>query len=411
VVLAFVVCVAEPAHAQKFKVLHTFHGAALSVAAPGTHHRARPRLSFARPIKFGTAVQGPSWIAAGDLNHDGLPDIAVVSGEGGGMYPYLSYATGKGNGRFGRWLRGPSTYAPTFVLLADATGKGRLDALTNDSINNGDMMVAFGNGHGGFQSYQDFTDLSVNSGNTLAVADVNSDGIPDILGSGSSNQCGACVFVMLGQGNEQFGQPAFFSSGGQYPQGIAVGSLRNNGIQDIVVANYGGGNSGGNLGVLLGNGDGTFQNAVTYSVGQEPSSVVLGDFNGDGILDVALTSLYKIHVLLGNGDGSFQPAKAHETGEFPHGIAAADFNGDGKLDLATLVTPNGRESYVSILLGTGDGTFRKPRKFGVRSLAGMQFVVADFNHDGRHDIATVNGDSTVSVLLNTTKFPAYPQQH
>ncbi len=338
-------------------------------------------------------------IAAGDLNGDGFPDVMVVSAANGGEYPYVSYALGKGNGKFGQWLYGPATTAPAFVLLADATGDRKLDALTTDAISS-DIDIAFGNGRGGFPSNQDINNMDAAY---LAVADVNGDKIPDIVGTGGGPNS---VFVMLGQGNKKFGQPTIFPSGGDSPQGIAVGDLRHNGIRDLVVVNHG--NLYGkdaNVAVLLGKGDGTFQSPVIYPAGTEPSVLVLGDFNGDGTLDIAVCNINNVvNVLLGKGDGTFSAAKAYRAGQGPNWIVAADFNGDGKLDLAVAnVTYPG---YASVLLGNGDGTFQKPRRFPVGANS-WQLVVADFNHDGRPDIATVNvADDSVSVLLNTTKFPA-----
>jgi hypothetical protein len=141
---------------------------------------------------------------------------------------------------------------------------------------------------------------------------------------------------------------------------------------------------------------------VTYDAGTNPSIVVLGDFNHDGNLDVAVCNTFEIHVLLGNGDGTLQPAKGYFTGKYPHWIVAADFNGDGNLDLAAAVDSDRGPGHVSVLLGNGDGTFQKPSKFPVGTTP-WQLIVADFNGDGKPDMAVTNiGDGTVSVLLNTT---------
>jgi len=370
-------------------------------AATSKAHPAASRLSFAKAITIPTALSQPTSIAVGDLSRSGFPALAVVSAAGPGNFPYVSYALGRGNGRFGSWQGAHAARAPLFVLLADATGNRTLDAVTTDVIHN-ETSIAYGDGKGGFPSYVDINNIS---GAVLAVADVNRDGIPDIVGSGGGPNN---VFVILGEGKKKFGQPTVYPSGGDNPNGVAVGDLRHNGIRDLVVANNGALTDGSHasVGVLLGNGDGTFQNPVAYKAGPRPFALVLGDFNGDGNLDVAVCGYFGVHVLLGKGDGTFSSAKGYTAGQNPDWIVAADFNGDGKLDLAVA---NDRR-YVSVLLGNGDGTFQKPRKFGV-GVAPWQLVVADFNHDGRPDIATVNlGDSTVSVLFNTTKFPTPPRQ-
>jgi hypothetical protein len=244
-----------------------------------------------------------------------------------------------------------------------------------------------------------------------AVADLNGDGIPDIVGTcfAEVNTPGT-VFVLLGEGNRKFKQVMHFSSGGQEPYGIAVGDLNHDGIPDLVIANYGsqeGGNYG-NIAVLMGKGDGTFDKPVRYHAGNDPYQLVLSDFIGDGNLDAAVASpndVNTIRVLLGKGDGTFAAAKAYPSGLYPISIASADFNGDGIPDLAVSNYSNPKPCHVSVMLGNGDGTFQAPAQFRV-GVSPIQLVVADFNHDGKPDIATINGgDSTISILLNTTPFP------
>jgi VCBS repeat protein/FG-GAP repeat protein len=115
---------------------------------------------------------------------------------------------------------------------------------------------------------------------------------------------------------------------------VAVGDFNGDGMQDLAVANDTVGI--GSVSVLLGNGDGTFQPAQNFAAGSSPFSVAVGDFNGDGVPDLAVANLNSINVsvLLGNGDGTFQPAQNFGVGTGPRSMAVGDFNGDGKLDLA-----------------------------------------------------------------------------
>jgi hypothetical protein len=337
-------------------------------------------VSFAKAITFLTGVQCPLALAVGDLNGDGIPDLAVVSPE----YSAVTYAFGKGNGKFGEWHYTISSYYPDFVLLADVNQDGNLDAISSG----GNLTIAFGDGHGHFPTYEDINSVAPYD---LKVVDLNGDKIPDIVGGGN----GDSVAVLPGEGQGKFGQPAFFSTGGQGAYAVAVGDLNHDGIPDLVVANF----MSDTLGVLLGKGGGRFGYPTVYATGDRPWTVVLGDFNGDGNLDVAATATTKsrVDVRLGNGDGTFSAAKGYPTGPGPFWIAAADFNGDGKLDLVMT-----ESNYICVLLGNGDGTFQKPRRFRVGTNP-WELVVADFNRDGKPDIATVNiGDGTVSVLLNTT---------
>ncbi|MFQ6421331.1 MULTISPECIES: FG-GAP repeat domain-containing protein [unclassified Bacillus (in: firmicutes)] len=152
---------------------------------------------------------------------------------------------------------------------------------------------------------------------------------------------------MLGNGDGTFQSPSSLPVG-QTPVGIASADFNGDGKLDLVVANE----FSQNISVLLGNGDGTFQSAVNYpvgTVGSFPLFVTVADFNNDGLLDLAVGNLgtNNISVLLGNGDGTFQAAVNFEVGQSPEVIIAADFNNDGAIDIAV---PNYESNNVSVLL-------------------------------------------------------------
>ena len=186
------------------------------------------------------------------------------------------------------------------------------------------------------------------------------------------------------------------------------------------------GSSSTTVSILLAKGDGTFQPArLSFPGGQFPDSVAVGDFNGDGILDLTVANsgtfpdyTGKVTLLLGNGDGSFRPGESYvagiqESDSSANGmhasLAIADFNGDGRLDIA--VTNSGAlpdyKGIVSILLGNGDGTFQPAQTIAAgRGTSGL--VVADLNHDGIPDLAVSHyGDGTLAWIPTGAKVNSF----
>jgi hypothetical protein len=350
---------------------------------------------FMAPLSFPAGSTPNNSVAIGDFNGDNVADMAVVGNSG------LSVLLGNGDGTF----QAAVTYAgfgPDSVAVGDFNGDGKAD-LAVPNLNANTVSVLLGNGDGTFQTAVNYP--AGNTPNSAAVADFNGDGFPDLVFSDAKD---SYVNVLLGDGNGAFQFPQSFGTDYE-PLFVTVGDFNGDGRPDLVVSsisNVTGVIIGlGDLSIFLGNGDGSFQAAVDYSVGKVPDSVASGDFNGDGNADLAVANLQSntISVLLGNGAGIFQTAVNYGTGSHPASVAVGDFNGDGKKDL---VVANSDSSTLGVLLGNGDGTFQAAINYTIGS--GPESVaVGEFNGDGRSDLAVATS-SGVSILLGAASVPMVP---
>jgi FG-GAP-like repeat/Abnormal spindle-like microcephaly-assoc'd, ASPM-SPD-2-Hydin len=228
------------------------------------------------------------------------------------------------------------------------------------------------------------------SPNSVVVADFNGDGLPDFAVANGGLDVGpsTTVSVFLQNSDGTF-QPAVNYSVGNGPEAIQTGDVNGDGKADLLVLN----STDNTLSVLLGNGDGTFQTqkVTTLPTGTIPGSapLALGNFNSDNYLDVAMmvslsqVGTYGINVLLGNGDGTFQAPVTYALNARPSVLAVADFNNDGKPDIAA-----GTSAGVSVMLGNGNGTFQSAANTSMTNSPTAGLVIADFNQDGNLDIAT-----------------------
>jgi hypothetical protein len=371
------------------------------VAAPET------TVSFANAANSPLQIPEPVAIAIGDFNEDGKPDLAIAANI------RLYFFLGNGDGTFAPTATSPMSVAsPPYddfpspytgpLVVGDFNHSGHLGLAVGEEQNQA-AVILLGHGDGTFvPSSATFANALGMPISVVQPADFNGDGNLDLaFANGISGQSP----VALGYGNGAF-NTAGDLYGGTLPNGMAVGDFNADGRLDAVVA------SGGSttypvsgLNVSLGNGDGTFTvaNSSPISLGKDLYAIVTADFNGDGKLDLAVTDYggNTVTILLGNGDGTFGPPATIPVGNQPSSIVTGDFNNDGKLDLAIA---NSGDGTITLLLGNGDGTFTQAS--GSPYIVGpnaFQVVAADFNGDGKLDLAVVLGAITntgsVAILI------------
>jgi uncharacterized repeat protein (TIGR01451 family) len=241
----------------------------------------------------------------------------------------------------------------------------------------------------------DRTDYSTGSNSKEAVVgDFDEDGNPDLAAT-SDGIGGGSAAVALSDGQGGFGAPGFFGVGGNAPRSLRTADLDGDGHLDLFTAN---GSQTSSVSVLLGNGDGTFEDRRDFAVGSFPTSAVSADFDEDGNPDLAAASQLDnlLTILLGDGGGSFTSAGTIGFGSLTQQLAAGDFNNDGHADVAGV---NAGSNNGTLALGNGDGTFQAPTAFSTGEFPGS-IVAGDFNGDGNPDLATANvSPGTVSVLI------------
>jgi FG-GAP-like repeat len=300
--------------------------------------------TFRKPTTFSIAV--PIALAVGDFNNDGKEDLAVVE-YGGTGESVIAILLGDGTGKFRQSASYPSGVETTGVAVADFNGDGNQDvAVANNA---GNVMVFFGTGKGTLRKPTTYNLPSHTIPYGIAAGDLNEDHSPDLAvaedGAGS-------VAVLLNDGTGHFKKPVTYNAGGGEVVDVKIADLRNNGDQDLVIADA-------SLGmvVLLNEGDGTFGKASIYTPTfenwQPPEACTVADFNLDGNLDVACATVRNnAYFFYGKGNGRFSSGiEIKETINHNGGfsIAAGDFNNDNAPDLAIPIEEYGK---VAILVNT-----------------------------------------------------------
>jgi hypothetical protein len=320
----------------------------------------------------------PVQLVAADFNADGKTDLAVVnSGDN-----TVSILLGVGNGTFAPQVTYATGTMPVAISAADFNGDKKTDlVIANQTA--GTLSVFFGNGDGTFT----LQTPAIAVGTTpfaIVASDMNGDGKPDLLVLNGTIGSSATLSLLTNSGNGTFGPASPLLN--DAVSAMAVGDVNHDGIPDIAVTV----DSSDQISILLGNGTGGFRTAsvdVSNSLGAGPEAIVLGDFDHDGNIDLAVYEYYFVAIYPGNGDGTFKsPLRGGipSTTVFPM-MAVGDFNNDGLLDLAAVIQD---DNTVLVFLGNGDGTLASRRDIALPASGGMAAaVVADLNGDGKKDLA------------------------
>lgn len=359
---------------------------------------AGAQFSFDAPLELASGSNAAALVAA-DFTGDTQLDIVVVGSASDDAWVYA----GDGMGGFS-FL---STFAvgnfPQGVAAADFDGDLDQDlATTSVPFNTGHVSAWLGNGDGSFQT----PDISVadDGPRPVAIVDLDHDLELDLI---TTNATRGNLSVFLGNGDGTFGLELRTSVGAAvaFPTDLAIADFDEDLELDVITSNAQ--STDGSLGLLLGDGDGTFAAATpVLTTCTRPESVVSGDFDGDQHADVAVACFDSsdVAVLLGDGTGGFESPVLYSLlpdSANPYWIQSADMNGDGALDLVT--SNNGS---FSVLRGQGDGNFDS-NPFDEVIVGQLYGAIAeDFDGDGRLDLAFANfGTDELAVYLNTTPFP------
>jgi VCBS repeat protein/FG-GAP repeat protein len=365
--------------------------------------------TFARPTVYKT-FQSPSAVAVGDLNGDGKADLAEASIGGGGQGTpgAVSVLLNKGAGRFqpARNYRTDKSYD---IVASDLNGDRRPDlaVIGGESfsavvfINKGDGTLA------AEQFYGVGNFATDNVGQAIAAGDLNGDGKTDLATADPSYSVGAgSMSVLINRGDGTFNpRVAYPTDGGSESLSIAIGDLNGDRRPDVAIAHdTSEGKKQGLVSVFITRGDGTLPRPRLYPAGDRPVHVEIGDLNRDGKADLVTANLRgnSVSVLLNRGDGSFRAKRDFRTSTaclnricVPDEVAIGDLNGDGAPDLAV------SDRHITVLLNRGNGSFSSKRDYSIRGNIG-QIAIADLNGDRRQDLAVVQGGA-LTVLLNTTR--------
>jgi hypothetical protein len=381
------------------------HSPAIAIGGAASSMNTGPL--FLPPVLYDPGAPGAGPFVIADLNGDARPDVVLLGCANDCSLndpSVIEVLLGNGDGTFQAARRFDLPLTAVSLAVSDVNKDGKQDVVVVGST---DVCVLLGNGDGTLAGSSCFIPQPGINPTRVTASDVNGDGKPDLVLTFAPGYAPWWpVEVLLGNGDG-----TFQTSSAYHPLpfpitfSVTAADVNGDGKPDLLAVTdlsivY----------VLLGNGDGTFQTPVGYASGKNTTSLAVGDLNDDGKPDLvvgnncATKGCNEIGVLLGNGDGTFQPVTSYAPNGGPtFSVAVADVNGDGRLDVLAGLDLGADSSTASALLGNGDGTLQSPVDFTLNPAYPYVtwIATADVNGDLRPDLIAVNGRH-IEVLLNDT---------
>lgn len=327
----------------------------------------------------------PSFLITADFDNDGNLDLVVLNS---GEHTFSVYQ-GNGDGTFKDQVRYTTGADPICLAVADFNSDGFKD-IAELNYRDENIQIFMNTGRGGFKN----TGKIIKPGRipiNLTAGDFNEDGYPDLAVSLRYFK----VAILFGKGSGKFKDPVAIQVRGQ-PTGLVVGDYNHDQHVDVALAVAGSGNVG--VEILWGNGKGEFEQSKLYRGGGQPLTIANVDANNDGFMDLVTSSnsLHAMTMVINNKDKTFKSLRDFAAGEFPKFVAAADFSGDGIPDLAV---SNSTKDTIAVVLGRGDGTFTYPPINHFVDEYPQGLVTGDFNKDGKMDLAVSCRDKNLLTVL------------